>query len=321
MAAIRVRPLDLDSAVVRAAQTATLADPLRLRVLSAIAVAPTGEGSAALLRDQLVLNPSEVRSALAALESAGLVASHGRRGVRLTGEAWIRFGPLLTGEAVGDPGPVDLAELPEVVHRIARRLEVRYSSVFAPESVRRYVAESYALLAERARIRTYLPTLTEKFASDRLSALATATGLTVRGVPEVLFVCLRNAGRSQLAAAILRHLAGEQVHVRTAGSAPASWVDPLIVEVLDEIEVTMPLEFPKPLTDEVVWAADHVITMGCGDACPVYPGRRYMDWTLTDPAGLPKDGVRRVRDEVHARVEGLISDLGLAGTGSPPAMR
>lgn len=307
------RPLDVESAVVRAIQTAALADPVRLQVLSAIAVDRAGEVAATALPRRLDLDPAQVRDAVAALEAAGLVASHGRRGLRLTGEAWVRFGPLLTGEGHGESPLVDLAALPEVVGRISRRMEVRFSSVFSPETVRRYVAESYALLAERARIRTYLPALTEKFAADRLGALATASGLSVRDVPEVLFVCVRNAGRSQLAAAVLRHLAGDRVRVRTAGSAPAARIEQNVVDVLSEIGVPMPAEFPKPLTDEVVRAADYVITMGCGDACPVYPGRRYLDWAVADPAGLPMDGVRRVRDDVVTRVERLVSDLGLAG--------
>ena len=128
-------------------------------------------------------------------------------------------------------------------------------------------------------------------------------------VPEVLFVCVQNAGRSQLASAILRSLAGERVRVLTAGSAPAGRVNPMVVAALDEIGVPLAGEYPKPLTDEVVRAADYVITMGCGDACPVYPGRTYLDWDLADPVGLPMEGVRAIRDEIEERVRTLLADL------------
>ena len=129
-------------------------------------------------------------------------------------------------------------------------------------------------LAERARVSEHLPSLTTRFAEDRLGALAVASGRELRGTPEVLFGCVQNAGRSQIAAALLRQLAGDRVHVRTAGSRPSGQVDPMVVEILDEIGVPVIAEFPKPLTDEVVQAADFVITMGCGDACPIYSGRR-----------------------------------------------
>jgi arsenate reductase (thioredoxin) len=125
----------------------------------------------------------------------------------------------------------------------------------------------------------------------------------------VLFVCVQNAGRSQIAAAILRSLAGDRVRVLTAGSEPAESVNPLVVAALDEIGVPLAGEYPKPLTDEVVRAADYVITMGCGDACPVYPGRRYLDWELPDPVGLSLDGVRAVRDEIDGRVRTLLAEL------------
>jgi protein-tyrosine-phosphatase len=181
--------------------------------------------------------------------------------------------------------------------------------------VAKYVAESFALLSERARIDKYLPSLTTRFATDRLTALATAKGFVLQGTPEVLFVCVQNAGRSQMAAAIMRYLAGDRVHVRTAGSSPAPSVNPIVVDALDEIGVPLAAEFPKPLTDEVVQAADYVITMGCGDACPIYPGRRYMDWVIEDPVGLPLEEVRGIRDDIFDRVQDLLDGMKLnAGT-------
>ena len=128
-------------------------------------------------------------------------------------------------------------------------------------------------------------------------------------VPEVLFVCVHNAGRSQMAAALLDHHARGRVQVRSAGSAPASEINPAVVQVMAELGLDLSKEFPKPLTDEAVRAADVVITMGCGDACPFFPGKRYLDWELDDPAGLGVDGVRPIRDEIDGRVQALLADL------------
>jgi arsenate reductase (thioredoxin) len=134
-------------------------------------------------------------------------------------------------------------------------------------------------------------------------------------VPEVLFVCVHNAGRSQMAAGLLDQLAEGRVHIRTAGSDPAEHINPAVVEAMDEIGVDLSKEFPKPLTDEVVKAADVVITMGCGDACPIYPGKRYEDWELEDPAGKDLETVRGIRDEIGARVRALLTDLIQDDTG------
>jgi arsenate reductase len=128
-------------------------------------------------------------------------------------------------------------------------------------------------------------------------------------VPEVLFVCVHNAGRSQMAAGLLNKLAAGSVLVRSAGSAPAEEINPVAVEAMSEVGVDLAAELPKLLTDEAVKGADVVITMGCGDACPVYAGKRYEDWELDDPAGQDLETVRRTRDEIQRRVEGLISEL------------
>ena len=128
-------------------------------------------------------------------------------------------------------------------------------------------------------------------------------------VPEVLFVCVHNAGRSQMAAALLDHHARGRVHVRSAGSAPADTINPAVREVMAELGLDLSTEFPKPLTDDVVRAADVVISMGCGDACPVYPGKRYLDWELTDPAGKSPEEIRPIRDDIDARVKALLAEL------------
>jgi protein-tyrosine-phosphatase len=131
----------------------------------------------------------------------------------------------------------------------------------------------------------------------------------VKTAPEVLFVCVHNAGRSQMAAGLLHHHAAGAVHVRSAGSAPADEINPAVREAMAEIGLDISREFPKPLTDEVVQAADVVITMGCGDACPLYPGKRYFDWDLADPAGQDIDAVRPIRDEIDRRVRALLAEL------------
>ncbi len=132
-------------------------------------------------------------------------------------------------------------------------------------------------------------------------------------LPEVLFVCVHNAGRSQMAAALLDRRARGRVSVRSAGSEPAGSVNPVVVAAMAELGIDISREFPKPLTDDAARAADVVVTMGCGDACPVYPGKRYVDWELDDPAGQPLEVVRRIRDEIDARVRALLADPGVEG--------
>lgn len=196
-----------------------------------------------------------------------------------------------------------------VLHRASERLAQHFTGLVGEETVERVVFESYAALARTATVTSLLPPLAEKFARDRLVALAQSRGQVAKTVPEILYVCVQNSGRSQMAAAITRQLAGDRVHVRSAGSQPAAELLPEVVAVLEEAGIDLSDEFPKPLTDDVVRAADAVVTMGCGDACPLYPGKRYLDWKLTDPAGLDLDGVRAVRDEIQAHVEQLLAEL------------
>ncbi|MFI9260766.1 arsenate reductase ArsC [Streptomyces sioyaensis] len=131
-------------------------------------------------------------------------------------------------------------------------------------------------------------------------------------MPSVLFVCVHNAGRSQMAAAFLTHLAGDRVQVRSAGSAPADSVNPAVVAAMAEVGIDVSAETPKVLTVEAVQASDVVITMGCGDSCPVFPGKRYLDWQLADPAGQGVEAVRPIRNEIEERVRGLIDDIASA---------
>ncbi|GII28658.1 aquaporin [Planotetraspora mira] len=140
-------------------------------------------------------------------------------------------------------------------------------------------------------------------------ATAQVQGALVSDIPEVLFVCVHNAGRSQMAAALLDHHAQGKVRVRSAGSAPADTINPAVIQVMEELDLDLTKEFPKPLTTEAVQTADVVITMGCGDACPIFPGKRYLDWALDDPAGKPVDQVRPIREEIDKRVRELLAEL------------
>jgi arsenate reductase (thioredoxin) len=192
---------------------------------------------------------------------------------------------------------------------IVGRLTPEFLGIFSPETLERYVTESWEKLAATAKVPAFLPVLAERFARERLRALAQSEGAIVSDVPEVLFVCVHNAGRSQMAAALLDWRADGRVHVRSAGSAPADEINPSVVKAMEELGLDISKEFPKPLTDEVVRAADVVITMGCGDACPIYPGKRYLDWELDDPAGRAIDDVRPIRDEIDRRVQDLLAEL------------
>jgi arsenate reductase len=194
------------------------------------------------------------------------------------------------------------------VRQVAERLVEEFAGVFSQRTIERYVGESLDLLGG-ARINVYVPVLAHRFARERLRALAQSEGAIVKEQPEVLFVCVHNAGRSQMAAGLVKLRSGGRVHVRSAGSAPGEQINPAVVEALSELGVDLSEEFPKPLTDEFVKAADVVVTMGCGDACPIYPGKRYEDWELEDPEGKDLETVRRIRDDIDHRVQRLIGEL------------
>jgi len=194
------------------------------------------------------------------------------------------------------------------VENVAEALVVEFSGIFSRETIERYIAESIDLLGDR-KINVFVPVLAHRFARERLRALAQAEGASVKELPEVLFVCVHNAGRSQMAAGLVKLRSEGRIHVRSAGSAPGDEINPAVVEAMTEIGVDMSEEFPKPLTDEVVRAADVVITMGCGDACPIYAGKKYEDWQLEDPDGKDLPAVRAIRDEIDARVQELIREL------------
>ncbi len=194
------------------------------------------------------------------------------------------------------------------VERAAEALQVEFAGIFSQETIARYIADSTDLLGE-SKINVFVPVLAHRFARERLKALAQSQGVIAKEQPEVLFVCVHNSGRSQMAAGLVKLRSQGRIHVRSAGSDPGEQVNPAVIEAMNELRVDMSQEFPKPLTDEVVAAADVVITMGCGDACPIYPGKKYEDWVLDDPAGQDLETVRRIRDELDTRVHLLIGEL------------
>jgi protein-tyrosine-phosphatase len=195
------------------------------------------------------------------------------------------------------------------IERAAEALQREFAGVFSQQTIARYIAESTDLLRGDAKVNVFVPVLVHRFARERLKALGQSEGRIVKEQPEVLFVCVHNAGRSQMAAGLVKLRSQGRIHVRSAGSDPADQINPAVVEAMSELAVDMGEEFPKPLTDEVVKAADVVITMGCGDACPIYPGKRYEDWELQDPAGQDLETVREIRDDLDARVRKLVAEL------------
>jgi arsenate reductase len=205
--------------------------------------------------------------------------------------------------------PVEMTtEQKLLVRQAATRLQSEFEGTFNAETIERYILDSQAKLGARAQFTTWLPVLVERFARDRLRALARLES-DAGSRPSVLFLCVHNAGRSQMAAGWLRHLAGDSVDVFSGGSDPGVEVNSAAIDAMAEVGIDIATEYPKPWTDEIARAADVIVTMGCGDACPVFPGKRYEDWELTDPAGQPLEVVRGVRDDIRNRVERLVSEL------------
>ena len=193
----------------------------------------------------------------------------------------------------------------------ATRLQREFKDTVGPETVERFLHSSYDQFASRATIPNFLPLLAERFARQRLHALARVEGLHADGKPVVLFLCTHNAGRSQMALGFFQALTGNKAVAWSGGSEPGLEINPTTVAAMAERGIDIAHEFPKPWTDETVRAADVVITMGCGDACPIFPGKRYESWELDDPHGQDLDTVRRIRDELERRVRTLISSLQL----------
>ena len=199
----------------------------------------------------------------------------------------------------------------DIIEHGVNQLARKYAGKFDETEIRPIVKESYESFAD-AKVRTFVAVFTNRYADDRLRAMAKVRGLITDAPPSVLFVCVHNAGRSQMAAGWVRHLSKGKIEVYSGGSLPGKDLNTAAVTAMQEVGIDIANEFPKPFAVEIVQAADVVITMGCGDTCPIFPGKRYEDWALDDPAGLGVEAVRPIRDEIRRRVESLISDLGVS---------
>ncbi len=216
--------------------------------------------------------------------------------------------PPISADPLGQ-WPIDCAEeLRFHLDQVVERLADEFPSFFSRQTLIRTVVDSYRSLG-RATIPTYLPVLAHRFARERLRAAAIVKGQIVKDRPEILVACRQNAGRSIAASVLLDHYAKGRVVVGSAGSTPADEIHPEIRTVLAERGLSTEGLFPKPFTDEMVQASDIVITMGCGEACPVFPGKRYLDWEVDDPHGEPLDVVRRIVDDIDGRVRALLTEV------------
>ncbi len=205
--------------------------------------------------------------------------------------------------------------LRDQAHAAAARLQQEFVGVFAVETIEALYLDSVERLSARAATTAFVPLLAERFTRERLRAAAKVESVGVTATPTVLFLCVHNAGRSQMAAGWLRRLAGDQVVALSGGSTPAHQVNPAAIAAMAQVGIDIAAEYPKPWTDETFGAADVVVTMGCGDACPFVPGKRYLDWELDDPAGLSAEQIRPIRDQIEARVRQLLDDLAITPLG------
>ena len=198
-------------------------------------------------------------------------------------------------------------QISQAVERLGRRFDGQLDT----ETVEWFMTDSLETLLHRATTTTWVPLLAERFARDRLRALVRLEADMLSLTPSVLFLCVHNAGRSQMAAGFMRHLSGDAVEVFSGGSEPADEVNQIAVAAMAERGIDIGSELPQPWSDEIVGAAEVVVTMGCGDTCPVFPGKRYVDWEVEDPSGQPIERVRVIRDDVEQRVRALMRELGI----------
>jgi protein-tyrosine-phosphatase/DNA-binding transcriptional ArsR family regulator len=309
-----------------------LADPVRLRLVALMAANPTA--TVGELGGAFDVSQPTISHHLRMLFEAGVVVrsrvgtsvSYRVNPAALEGIAAVLTGLVSTnGLAAGQPGGPPAGSTrrsrpdlgPDAADHVLRsgaeRLAYRFAGVFAMQTIDRMVHESYQTLYRTATIKTHVPVLALRFAEERLTALAQVEGRLAKPLTEVLLVCTHNAGRSQIAAGYLRALGEGRVHVRSAGSLPGARVSSTVVDVMAERGIDVGEEFPKPLTDDVIRAADVVVTMGCGDACPLYPGKRYLDWDLRDPEGQDVATVRAIADSIESKVQQLLIDIGAVG--------
>lgn len=214
---------------------------------------------------------------------------------------------MATDTARGELGATEQLHLKQGAERLRQRFEGQLNV----ETIERFLYDSVDELLKRARNTEWLPLLAERFAADRIRALIRLESEAIGLNPSVLFLCVHNAGRSQMAAGFARALSDGKVDVFSGGSEPAESVNETAVAAMAELGIDISKEMPQPWADEVIRAADVVVTMGCGDACPIFPGKRYVDWQLEDPAGKSVEEVRPIRDDLEERVRGLLEELGV----------
>jgi protein-tyrosine-phosphatase len=328
----------------RSAQKLTMANPERLRLLARMLTHPAGRTTAADLvppsglrgvaadgRDAAGTSALEdVEQHLAALTTVGLVAAVGQGPgasrpeaplYRVSSRGIARYGSAALA-APRHPGDttLDVHDHEALLARLTETLSAAFAANAGAGTVARLVRECYTSLSAHIGPFSHLPALTAWLATDRLAAM---TEVTYGSPRDVLFVCVHNTGRSQIAAAVTRRLAGDRVRVRTAGTRPAPEPNVMTETVLARRGLDGLIEFPRELTDDIVRASGIIVTMGCGDTCPVYPGRRYLDWPLDDPAGRPIEEVERIVDEITARVRVLLAEIDAAeaaGSGASEAV-
>ena len=195
------------------------------------------------------------------------------------------------------------------LNHVVKDLDTKYDGIFGHETIEAFVFESYDEIAKRSTVTKWLTVTAEKFARQRLEALAFIKDGSFKAIPAVLFLCVHNAGRSQMALGWFNHLAAGRAIAWSGGSEPGSEINRDVVKAMAEVGIDISKEFPKPWTDEFLDAADVVVTMGCGDACPLVPGKRYEDWELDDPSGKSLEEIRPIREAVRARVEALLENI------------
>jgi protein-tyrosine-phosphatase len=195
------------------------------------------------------------------------------------------------------------------IRQAAERLQRQFAGSLNTETIERFMNDSLDTLMKKATTSAWIPLLAERFARDRLRALVRLESDPSALNPSILFLCVHNAGRSQMAAGWARRLGGHRIDVFSGGSEPADQVNHAVVEAMAEVGINISGEIPQPWADEIVRAADVIVTMGCGDACPVYPGKRYIDWELDDPSGKTVEEVRPIRDELEMRVRALLGEV------------
>ncbi|WP_084038235.1 metalloregulator ArsR/SmtB family transcription factor [Demequina sp. NBRC 110053] len=324
LSAVEAHTIDPELAVAAAGVLKAVADPLRLRMLALIASAPDGEACVCDLSELAEVSGPTVSHHLKTLKDAGVVTS-ARRGtwvyyrvaedlvptVRALMETLVPAVATAPSDRAGAKdegrGIPELDNVDRALAKVEKDLVARFPDLDA-STVVRVVRESHTALSRRAAIKQHLVPLTRHFARQRLADLRKIASPDVPHAPQVLFVCVQNAGRSQLAAALVHRYAGERVTVRSAGSMPAASIHAAVRERLDAIGAAH-AAFPKPLTDDAVRASDVVITMGCGDVCPIYPGTRYEDWQVGDPAVASPAGIAAIVDDIDQRVRALLRQL------------